>query len=210
MTERPLPRPAPPVDPVPAAGARIVMVGPPAAGKSTIGRLIAERLDIPFVDTDHRIAELYGPIPQIFAERGEDRFREYERAVVRRELRRLLERPGVVSLGGGAVLNPGTRAQLKHPAIKTIAIEIDSTTAVQRLGGSRRPLLDDSDDPGARWQGVFDERRSLYEEAATAVIQADDGPPSTAVNRIIGIITGLQRAEEYEKFRESSQEQELQ
>lgn len=184
------------------------MVGPPAAGKSTIGRLIAERLDVPFVDTDHRIAELYGPIPQIFAERGEARFREYERAVVRRELRRLLERPGVVSLGGGAVLNSGTRAQLKHPDIKTIAIEIDSTTAVARLGGSRRPLLDDSDDPAAHWQRTYDERRALYEEVATSVVQADDGPPSTIVNRIIGIVAGLQRAEEYEKFRYSSTEEE--
>jgi len=185
---------------VPAAGARIALIGPPAAGKSTIGRLLAERLDIPLRDTDARIVEQHGDIQQIFASRGEARFREIEREVVRRSLRELLDRPGVVSLGGGAILNPGTRAQLKHPAIKVITIMIDADVARVRLGGSRRPLLDDDTDPVAAWQALVDERRPLYESVSTATVSASNEPPSTVVNRVVDVLTKLQREEEYARF----------
>lgn len=200
MSVEPVPRPAPPLNPVPAAGARIALIGPPAAGKSTIGRLIAERLDIPLRDTDARIVAEHGDIQQIFASRGEARFREIEREVVRKSLRELLDRPGVVSLGGGAILNPGTRAQLKHPAIKVITIMIDAEVARVRLGGSRRPLLDDDDDPVAAWQALVDERRPLYESVSTATVSASNEPPSTVVNRVVDVLTKLQREEEYARF----------
>lgn len=200
MSVEPVPRPAPPLNPVPAAGARIALIGPPAAGKSTIGRLLAERLDIPLRDTDARIVEQHGDIQQIFASRGEARFREIEREVVRRSLRELLDRPGVVSLGGGAILNPGTRAQLKHPAIKVITIMIDADVARVRLGGSRRPLLDDAADPVAAWQALVDERRPLYESVSTATVSASNEPPSTVVNRVVDVLTKLQREEEYARF----------
>lgn len=200
MSVEPVPRPAPPLNPVPAAGARIALIGPPAAGKSTIGRLLAERLDIPLRDTDARIVEQHGDIQQIFASRGEARFREIEREVVRKSLRELLDRPGVVSLGGGAILNPGTRAQLKHPAIKVITIMIDADVARVRLGGSRRPLLDDDTDPVAAWQALVDERRPLYESVSTATVSASNEPPSTVVNRVVDVLTKLQREEEYARF----------
>lgn len=200
MSVEPVPRPAPPLNPVPAAGARIALIGPPAAGKSTIGRLLAERLDIPLRDTDARIVEQHGDIQQIFASRGEARFREIEREIVRRSLRELLDRPGVVSLGGGAILNPGTRAQLKHPAIKVITIMIDADVARVRLGGSRRPLLDDDADPVAAWQALVDERRPLYESVSTATVSASNEPPSTVVNRVVDVLTKLQREEEYARF----------
>lgn len=200
MSVEPVPRPAPPLNPVPAAGARIALIGPPAAGKSTIGRLLAERLDIPLRDTDARIVEQHGDIQQIFASRGEARFREIEREVVRRSLRELLDRPGVVSLGGGAILNPGTRAQLKHPAIKVITIMIDADVARVRLGGSRRPLLDDDADPVAAWQALVDERLPLYESVSTATVSASNEPPSTVVNRVVDVLTKLQREEEYARF----------
>lgn len=200
MSVEPVPRPAPPLNPVPAAGARIALIGPPAAGKSTIGRLLAERLDIPLRDTDVRIVEQHGDIQQIFASRGEARFREIEREVVRRSLRELLDRPGVVSLGGGAILNPGTRAQLKHPAIKVITIMIDADVARVRLGGSRRPLLDDDADPVAAWQALVEERLPLYESVSTATVSASNEPPSTVVNRVVDVLTKLQREEEYARF----------
>lgn len=200
MSVEPVPRPAPPLNPVPAAGARIALIGPPAAGKSTIGRLLAERLDIPLRDTDARIVEQHGDIQQIFASRGEARFREIEREVVRKSLRELLDRPGVVSLGGGAILNPGTRAQLKHPAIKVITIMIDADVARVRLGGSRRPLLDDDADPVAAWQALVDERLPLYESVSTATVSASNEPPSTVVNRVVDVLTKLQREEEYARF----------
>lgn len=195
----PVPRPAPPLDPVPAATARIVLIGPPAAGKSTIGRLLGDRLGIPFTDTDAMIVSAHGPIAEIFRTRSEARFREIEREVVRRALRRLLDRPGVVSLGGGAILNSGTRAQLKHPAIKVISVEIDEETASARLHGSHRPLLAD-EDPVERWKALAEERRPLYESVATATVSASNDPPSTVVNRVVDVLTGLQRAENYAKF----------
>lgn len=201
--EHPLPRPAPPLDPAPASGARIVLVGPPAAGKSTIGRLLAARLGLPLYDTDAQIVTAHGPIPDIFAQRGEHRFREIEREVVRRTLRRLLDEPAVVSLGGGAILNSGTRAQLRHPAIKVVGIEIDEETAAMRLGGSTRPLLAGDDDPIARWKELVDDRRPLYNAVATAHVAASHGPPSTVVNRIVDVLTGLQRAEEYARYQDT-------
>lgn len=200
--EHPLPRPVPPLDPAPASGARIVLVGPPAAGKSTIGRLLAVRLGLPLFDTDAQIVAAHGPIPTIFADRGEPRFREIEREVVRRTLRRLLDEPAVVSLGGGAILNSGTRAQLRHPALKVVGIEIDEETALLRLGGSTRPLLAGDDDPVTRWKALVEERRPLYDAVATAQVTASHGPPSTVVNRIVDVLTGLQRAEEYARYQD--------
>ncbi|MCL7660314.1 (d)CMP kinase, partial [Klebsiella pneumoniae] len=83
----PLPKPVPPLEPVPAAHSRIVLSGPPAAGKSTIGRLLADRLGLPLTDTDANIVDKHGVISEIFVERGEDHFRRIEREVVRRALR---------------------------------------------------------------------------------------------------------------------------
>ncbi|MGO1311945.1 MAG: shikimate kinase, partial [Brevibacterium aurantiacum] len=151
MTQRPHPKPVPPLEPVPASQSRIVLTGPPAAGKSTIGRLLADRLDLPLIDTDANIVDKYGVIAEIFVERGEDHFRRIEREVVRRALRRLLDRPGIVSLGGGAILNSGTRAQLGHPAIKVVHIDIDVDTVMTRLNSPHRPLLRGAGTPVENW-----------------------------------------------------------
>ncbi|RAD02243.1 shikimate kinase, partial [Burkholderia multivorans] len=129
------------MEPGPAAHSRIVLTGPPAAGKSTIGRLLADRLGLPLTDTDANIVDRHGVIADIFVTRGEDHFRRLEREVVRKALRRLLDRPGIVSLGGGAILNSGTRAQLLHPAIKVVHIDIDVDTVAPRLNAPHRPLL---------------------------------------------------------------------
>ncbi|WP_344309082.1 shikimate kinase [Brevibacterium samyangense] len=179
-----------------------MLIGPPAAGKSTIGRLLADRLGVPMTDTDHEIVRRFGPIPEIFALKGEARFREIEREVVRTCLRRLLDRPGVVSLGGGSVLNPGTRAQLKHPRLRVVYIEIDEETAAARLRGSSRPLLAGDTDPVTRWSELVAERRPLYESVATVTVSASNGPPSTVVNRISDVLTALQRREDYARFME--------
>lgn len=196
----PVPRPAPKVDPAPAASARIVLVGPPAAGKSTIGRVLAERLGLPLFDTDQMLVRRHGPIGEIFSSKGEQRFRELERETVRRALRGLLDRPAVVSLGGGAVLNPGTRAQLRHPALVVILIDIDPETVAARLGGSQRPLLDSSLGPLETWKSLVAEREALYSAVATVRVSASNAPPSTIVNRIVDVLSGMQRAEEYARF----------
>lgn len=200
MIDTPLPKPVPPLEPVPAAQSRIVLTGPPAAGKSTIGRLLADRLDLPLIDTDANIVERYGVIAEIFVERGEDHFRRLEREVVRRALRRLLDRPGIVSLGGGAILNPGTRAQLKHPAIKVVHIDIDVETVATRLNAPHRPLLRGAGSPVENWLALVTEREPLYDQVATFRVHASNSPPSTVVNRVVDVLTGLQRAEEYAKY----------
>ncbi|WP_349827985.1 shikimate kinase [Brevibacterium litoralis] len=203
----PTPRPVPPLSPRPASTARIVLVGPPAAGKSTIGRLVADRLDLPMEDTDQEIVRRHGPIPEIFSTRGEARFRAIEREVVRRSLRKLLDRPGVVSLGGGAVLNPGTRAQLRHPALRVVLIEIDEDTARERLHGSGRPLLAGDPDPVEAWKTLVEDRRALYEAVGSIRVSASNGPPSTVVNRIVDVLAGLQRKEEYARFSAEAENQ---
>lgn len=198
--DHPLPKPVPPLVPIPAAAARIALVGPPAAGKSTIGRLLADRLGLPLTDTDAEIVSRHGPIAEIFAGRGEARFREIEREAVRRCLRRLLDRPGIVSLGGGSVLNSGTRAQLGHPLIKVVHIDIDTQTAAARLHGSHRPLLAGDEDPIERWAALQAERAPLYRSVATFTVSATNAPPSTIINRIVDVLTGMQRAEDYARF----------
>ncbi|GAA0035905.1 MULTISPECIES: shikimate kinase [Brevibacterium] len=205
MNEHPLPKPVPPLEPVPAAHSRIVLTGPPAAGKSTIGRLLADRLALPLIDTDANIVDRYGVIAEIFEHRGEDHFRTLEREVVRRALRRLLDRPGIVSLGGGAILNSGTRAQLLHPAIKVVHIDIDVETVAPRLNAPHRPLLKGAGTPVENWLALVTDREPLYEQVATFRVQASSSPPSTVVNRIVDVLTGLQRAEEYAKYQQTKE-----
>ncbi|WP_137823956.1 shikimate kinase [Brevibacterium sp. 2SA] len=205
MTEHPLPKPVPPLEPVPAAHSRIVLTGPPAAGKSTIGRLLADRLGLPLTDTDANIVDRHGVIADIFVERGEDHFRRLEREVVRRALRRLLDRPGIVSLGGGAILNSGTRAQLLHPAIKVVHIDIDTETVAPRLNAPHRPLLRGAGSPVENWLALVAEREPLYQQVATFRVHASNSPPSTVVNRIVDVLTGLQRAEDYAKYQQTKE-----
>ena len=205
MNEHPLPKPVPPLEPVPAAHSRIVLTGPPAAGKSTIGRLLADRLGLPLTDTDANIVDRHGVIADIFVTRGEDHFRRLEREVVRKALRRLLDRPGIVSLGGGAILNSGTRAQLLHPAIKVVHIHIDVDTVAPRLNAPHRPLLRGSGSAVENWLALVSEREPLYEQVATFRVQASNSPPSTVVNRIVDVLTGLQRAEEYAKYQQTKE-----
>lgn len=147
------------------SGPRVVLVGPPGAGKSSIGRRVAERLGVPMRDTDADIEQRAGkPITDIFVEDGEPAFREMERAAVTAAL---AEHDGVLALGGGAVGNPETRAALKDHRV--IFLDVGLADAVSRVGLNRdRPLLLDS--PRAQMKRLLDERRPLYEEVATAVV----------------------------------------
>ena len=94
----------------------VVLVGVPGSGKTTVGNLLAQRLGVGFRDTDHDVELTEGkPVPDIFVDSGEPHFRALEREAVARALR---EHDGVLALGGGAVLDAGTRAQLvEHPTV---------------------------------------------------------------------------------------------
>ena len=131
-----------------------------SAGKTTLGAEVAERIARPFVDVDEMIEDEVGlSIPAIFAERGEDWFREHE---VRRTVEVLAEvRPRVIALGGGAVEAPAVRRALRERAL-TVWLDVDPSILWQRVQGSDRPLARSEDDFRAR----HELRRPRYRAAA--------------------------------------------
>jgi shikimate kinase len=147
---------------------RLVLIGPPGAGKSTVGRLVAETLGVSFRDTDADIEDLAGKgIPDIFFEDGEDAFRAMERDAVRRAL---AEHDGILSLGGGAVLSSGTRELLKSH--KVVFLSVGLSDATKRVGMSAaRPVL--AMNPRAQLQVLLAERLPLYREVATHEVATD-------------------------------------
>jgi shikimate kinase len=148
----------------------LVLVGPMAAGKTSVGRRVARLLEVPVVDTDKRIAAEHGAIPQIFAEHGEPYFRARERDAVAAAV----AEGGVVSLGGGAVTDAGTRALLaEHPVV---FLTVSPESVARRIAGTGRPLLAGTGDPVERWRTIFDERRSWYEEVADLTVDTSHRP----------------------------------
>lgn len=148
----------------------LVLVGPMAAGKTSVGRRVARLLDVNFIDTDKRIAAVYGPIPDIFAQHGEEHFRELERAAVTDAL----TDGGVISLGGGAVTDAGTRALLaEHPVV---FLTVSPDVIARRLRGPGRPLLADTEDPVQRWKDIFAARRDWYDAVADLTVDTSRRP----------------------------------
>jgi shikimate kinase len=145
--------------------ARLVVIGPPGAGKTTVGRLVAERLGVPFVDTDAVVEARSGRrIPDIFLEDGEPSFRDLERAAV---VDVLASADGVVSLGGGAVLDPRTEADLARQRV--VFLDVGIADAARRVGfGQHRPLL--GINPRAQWTKLMADRRAVYERIAGFVV----------------------------------------
>ncbi|MDT0415694.1 shikimate kinase [Streptomyces sp. DSM 41982] len=153
-------------------GPRLVLVGPMGVGKSTIGHLVAERLGLVYRDTDDDIVTAEGrEISDIFVDDGEEHFRALERAAVRTAL---AEHEGVLALGGGAVLDPGTRALLRDHPVVFLTMDIDE--AVRRTGlATARPLL--AVNPRRTWRELMEARRPLYTEVARATVATDDRTP---------------------------------
>jgi len=165
----------------PAAGPpRIVLVGPPGAGKTTVGRVLAARLGVVYRDTDGDIEATAGkPIAEIFIDEGEPHFRELERAAVRAAL---AEHDGVLSLGGGAVMDDGTRTLLA--GLPVVFLEVGLHDAVRRVGlDAPRPLL--AVNPRQRWRELMDARRPLYTEVARAVVPTDDRTPEDVADAVL-------------------------
>lgn len=164
----------------PAARKPLVLIGLMATGKSTVGRSTAARLGWEFVDTDHVIVDRYGPIPDIFAERGESGFREVEAEVVADVLGNAASET-VVSLGGGSVLHADTRKLLASTLVAFL--NADLATVLPRLAvDTGRPLL--TGDPGERWSRLDTERRPLYEALADFVVDTRGATIDDVVNRL--------------------------
>lgn len=158
---------------------RVVLVGPPGAGKTTVGSALAAALGVAFRDTDEDIAATAGkPIPEIFIDDGEDAFRALERAAVATALSTF---DGVLALGGGAILAETTRAALRGHTVVYLSVELPD--AVARVGlGAGRPLL--TLNPRATLKYLLDQRRPLYEEVATITVRTDGRDPAAITEEI--------------------------
>lgn len=152
----------------------IVLIGPPAAGKTRVGKRLARRLALPFVDSDAVIVERHGAISEIFAEHGELHFRALERAVVAEAV----AGPGVVSLGGGAVLDSATQSDLASTRVVLLTVRPEAVAS--RIRNGKRPLVTDIEG----WTKLADERRELYESLADFATDTSSRPMETIVEEI--------------------------
>ena len=159
---------------------RVVLVGAPGAGKSTVGRLLAQRLALPFQDIDDAIeAEAGMPVSQIFITQGEAHFRELERAQVARSL---AHESGVVALGGGAVLDAGSRTLLA--GLPVVWLQVGLADALSRVGMNQaRPLL--LGNVRGTLLRMLQERAPLYEQVAAVTVPTDGRDPSDVVDVIV-------------------------
>ncbi len=149
----------------------IVLVGMMGAGKSSVGRAMAHRLERPLLDTDELIEERAGrSVREIFAEAGEPAYRLIETDVLRAAL--AAEAPAVIAAGGGVVLSPTNRALLVEADAHIVWLLADVDVLLARVrNGAHRPLLDD--DPERTLRRMFDERAGLYREVADAIVSVD-------------------------------------
>ncbi|MBT2509107.1 shikimate kinase [Streptomyces sp. ISL-98] len=161
-------------------GPLVVLVGPMGVGKSTVGELLAERLGTEYRDSDADIVAAEGrEISDIFVEEGEARFRELEREAVKAAL---AEHTGVLALGGGAVLDEGTRTALAGERVVYLSISVGE--AIKRVGlNTARPLL--AVNPRQQWKQLMEARRHLYTEVATAVVDTDDRTPEEVAQAVL-------------------------
>lgn len=161
----------------------LVLVGPMGAGKTSVGRRVARELGVPFIDTDKVIVREHGPIPEIFAEHGEDQFRRWEHAAVVESI----ASGGVISLGGGAVVTPDTRAILHSVPVALLTVTPEAVA--ERIADTSRPLLA-GDDPVERWTNIYQARRALYEEVADQTFDTSRTPMQKVAANVVAWMRG--------------------
>jgi shikimate kinase len=160
---------------------RIVLIGAPGSGKSTVGVALAAHLQWPFVDTDALIElKESKKITDLFVDNGEEYFRHVEFETLKEVLE---ETSAVISLGGGAPISQPAQDALVASDSTIVFLDVALATAAPRVGFNRdRPLL--LGNPRAQWQALSDQRRPIYEKLATQSIKVDD----MTVDEIIAII----------------------
>ncbi len=164
----------------------VVLIGPMGSGKTSIGKKAARALGVPFFDTDAAVVREHGPIERLFAEHGEEHFRSLEKAAVARAL---AEHDGVLALGGGAVLDAGTRAALEGHRV--VFLSVGLADAVKRVGlGVGRPLL--LGNVRARIKALLDERLPIYRAVATVTVETDGKPAEEVADEVAAAVEELE------------------
>ena len=153
----------------------VVLIGAPGAGKSRTGRRLARLLDIALIDTDKRIVAAHGPIVDIFTEHGEPYFRELERA----EVSRALGEHAVVSVGGGAVLNADTQAELADHRV--VQLTLSKSAFESRMKSGKRPLVTDIES----WAALVAARQPLYDRLSHLTIDTSRQPLDRVAEQIV-------------------------
>lgn len=165
-----------------------VLVGAPGAGKSTVGRVLAGVLGVGYRDTDRDIEDSAGKsVSDIFIDEGEDHFRDLETAAVAAAL---ADHDGVLALGGGAILDAGTRARLAGHRV--IWLRIDLPSAAKRVGLARdRPLL--AMNPRAHLRELLAARAPLYAEVASHTVETSDYSVAVIVDQLRAMLAPTTR-----------------
>jgi shikimate kinase len=160
---------------------KAVLIGPPGAGKSSVGRQLAKILTCEILDTDQEIERQSGKkISAIFTDDGEAVFRALEKSVV---LDALQNAKGVVALGGGSILDSDVADYLSKSSIPVAYLEVSISQAAPRVGFNKeRPLL--AINPRQQWMALMEKRRPIYESLATFKIATDNRKPAEVAQEI--------------------------
>lgn len=159
-----------------------ILIGPPGSGKSTVGKALAKKLGISFLDTDSMVERKSGrKISDIFVESGEEVFRDLEYEALTLALQ---DQNSVLSLGGGAPISERAQSALTGTGYPIVFLDVSLSVAAPRVGFNRdRPLL--LGNPRAQWQSLYELRRPIYEKLATKVIKVDSMNIEEIVNTIV-------------------------
>ena len=160
-------------------GPLVILTGPPAAGKSEVGRQLSERLQASFVDTDDEIEAAAGKrVGDIFVDDGEDAFRDLERAAAERALHAA---GAVVALGSGAVLDPAVQELLAGQPVAYLSADFGP---IARRLGLDKPRVVIPGNPRGRLRTLLEERRPVYERLATFTVDAGELAPEEVADEI--------------------------